>query len=404
MTTTSSPVKGNLFTELLPQAILDVTDKSRSNLFAWRGQFSPQLVESVLTTYCPEGATILDPFCGSGTVLYEAARLGLPVYGFELNPAAWILSRVYEFINTTKQHREIAINSLWERVTGAGLSPDLFSHASSDHMALEELAQRISSILTTSTSCERAFLEAVVILLDVYDKDISTKLIYNYFHKLSHLVMSLPYSDTPVITQLADARCLPIRNECIDFVITSPPYINVFNYHQNYRRSAEILGWDLLSIARSEIGSNRANRGNRFFTVIQYCLDMASMLKELRRVCNNTARVIVVIGCESNVLGVPFYNADLLERLARETNTFLPIQRQRRQFVNRFGKLIREDLLHLLPKSDRLDQVEIETVARRIAEEALTDALYIVPDKNRADLTQAIGRLDKIVGTPLYEL
>ncbi len=56
----------------------------------------------------------------------------------------------------------------------------------------------------------------------------------------------------------------------IDFVITSPPYINVFNYHQNYRQSAEILGWDLLKIAKSEIGSNRANRGNRFYTIIQF--------------------------------------------------------------------------------------------------------------------------------------
>ena len=28
----------------LPQDILDIEDKTRSNLFSWRGQFAPQLV------------------------------------------------------------------------------------------------------------------------------------------------------------------------------------------------------------------------------------------------------------------------------------------------------------------------------------------------------------------------
>ena len=47
----------------------------------------------------------------------------------------------------------------------------------------------------------------------------------------------------------------------------------MFNYHQKYRRSVEALDCNILAIARSEIGSNRQNRGNRFLTVIQYCLD-----------------------------------------------------------------------------------------------------------------------------------
>jgi hypothetical protein len=36
----------------------------------------------------------------------------------------------------------------------------------------------------------------------------------------------------------------------------------------------EVLGFDILKVAASEIGSNRRNRGNRFITVIQYALDM----------------------------------------------------------------------------------------------------------------------------------
>ena len=59
----------------------------------------------------------------------------------------------------------------------------------------------------------------------------------------------------------ADARALPVESGSADLVLTSPPYINVHNYNQKYRRSVEALEWDILAVARSEIGSNRQNRG-----------------------------------------------------------------------------------------------------------------------------------------------
>ena len=34
--------------EILDQTRLDVSEKSRSNLFSWRGQFTPQFVEYLL--------------------------------------------------------------------------------------------------------------------------------------------------------------------------------------------------------------------------------------------------------------------------------------------------------------------------------------------------------------------
>src|SRR3989339_1709508 len=83
----------------VPQRLLDIEDKKRSNLFAWRGQFSPQLIECLLDAYCLPESVILDPFAGSGTVLFEAAAMSLSAYGFEVNPAAWSFSKLYEFAN-----------------------------------------------------------------------------------------------------------------------------------------------------------------------------------------------------------------------------------------------------------------------------------------------------------------
>ena len=87
------------FAKPICQQVLNIADKKRANLFPWRGQFSPQLVEAIISAYCLPNSVILDPFLGSGTVLLEAGNLSLEAYGFELNPAAWMLSKTYEFIN-----------------------------------------------------------------------------------------------------------------------------------------------------------------------------------------------------------------------------------------------------------------------------------------------------------------
>ncbi|MFL5804140.1 MAG: methyltransferase, partial [Roseiflexaceae bacterium] len=201
---------------------------------------------------------------------------------------------------------------------------------------------------------------------------------------------------------LADARSMPIDSDSIDFILTSPPYINVFNYHQNYRRSAEMLNWDLLHVAKSEIGSNRANRGNRFLTVIQYCLDMACVVKEMRRVCRDDAQVILVVGYESNVLGVPFYNADILEALACESGLFDVHLRQKREFKNKFGNIIREDLLHLKPSLGTSNSDRVSSVARAVANRALLKGIPTVAEKNKRFLKDAVEQVDNIESTPVF--
>jgi DNA methylase. len=61
----------------LPQQNLNIEDKNRSNIFRWRGQFSPQLIENIMLAYTPKNSIVFDPFIGSGTVLYISGCLGL---------------------------------------------------------------------------------------------------------------------------------------------------------------------------------------------------------------------------------------------------------------------------------------------------------------------------------------
>ncbi len=217
--------------------------------------------------------------------------------------------------------------------------------------------------------------------------------------KLRDRVLALPFSDAPIKAVNCDARTLPLAAEQVDIVVSSPPYINVFNYHQQFRKSVELMGWDLLEVAKSEIGSNRKHRGNRFLTVIQYCLDMFAVLEELRRVCKPNAHIIFIVGRESNVRKTVFFNGEIVADVAVRCTAFQFISRQERVFQNRFGAMIYEDILHFKPRSPNGHAL---TTPSELAREILTAALARVPEESTRDLRDALQRIDMVGSSALY--
>lgn len=387
-------------TQPLSQSLLDIADKSRSNPLAWRGQFSPQLVEVLISTYAPPGGLILDPFVGSGTVLCEAARLGFPALGTEINPAAITLARVYELCNTPTTDRSHLLQAV---------EADLSRLVDDEHSLLDQsrtrgsgqtpIARLLRAVSSAPSRSRRTILEALITLLDVFYNKPTGSLIWAKWKILKRLVGGLPFSSARIQACLYDARQLPLPDSTADFVLTSPPYINVFNYHQQYRSSAEMLGANLLKVAKSEIGSNRKNRQNRFLTVIQYCLDMARVLSEMSRACKDQTQMIVVVGRESNVRKTAFFNSDIIETLATDCAGLLCPLRQQRCFTNRFGQRIYEDILHLVNRKN-LNGKAVAT-PRRIALYALKSAMDRAPVESMPDLREAIRAVESIRESPL---
>jgi len=63
-------------------------------IHAYKGKFYPQLAKSLLNLANLEpGATVLDPFCGSGTVLLESQLSGYAATGLDMNPLAVLISK-----------------------------------------------------------------------------------------------------------------------------------------------------------------------------------------------------------------------------------------------------------------------------------------------------------------------
>jgi len=396
-----------LDTAEIPQSELNIENKFRSNPLAWNGQFSPQLIQVLLKKYAQPHATILDPFVGSGTVLLEAGRAGLSAKGTEINPAAVVLSQTYELINVPPERRRIWLNKVQEilqrefpanllihnefQVVRQGMSPEMIKC---------KLIQMLSSI---EDRLHYRLLETLVALLDFYKPGLSIERVFANWHRLFRLVTQLPYSPQPIEVHLADARRTPFGSSSIDLIITSPPYINVFNYHQQYRASMEAMNWNLLKVARSEIGSNRKHRGNRFLTVIQYCLDMAEVLREMTRVCRPTSRLIFIVGRESMVRGTKFFNGEMTAEIANSVLGFDLVLRQERCFVNRYGQNIFEDILHFAPAKSQAHPRFLED-AREVARDVL-ETTYVTADaKVRSDIMAAIEQVDMVKPSPTFDL
>ena len=317
----------------ITQSLLNIEDKTRSNLFAWNGQFSPQFIEALLDQYADERYVVADPFLGSGTVLYECARKGIAAIGNELNPSAYYMAKIYEVCRLNKNERKLLIQYLDRKIDIISLRPnplDMLSYLSKND----------------SSPTAKSIVSLIVVLLDLFNNQFSIDLLFEKWNSLKSIILSLPFTNMNLTAMLGDARRLNIQDNEIDLIITSPPYINVFNYHQKYRRSVEALGYDVLRIARKEIGSNRKNRGNRFLTVIEYCVDMSLALKEMIRVCKENSRIILVVGKESNVLSTAFCNSELIYGLASGVHELPLILKQQRAFKNKYGQMIYEDILH----------------------------------------------------------
>lgn len=387
----------------IPKDRLDIEAKSRSNLFPWNGQFSPQLVHAFLETYATAGDTVADCFLGSGTVLAEAGGLGLRAFGSEINPAAFRMAQTYTLINVDRRVRKAVVGPADQLLFRAFGGPSLFAGDGDDAHDTDTDGANPKATLLKLCQAEkdgqsRLLLETLIVLLDFYKNDPTAQKVLATWQKLRDRVYALPYSEAKIELANCDARRLPLTAGAVDLVVTSPPYINVFNYHQQYRASVEALGWDLLHVARSEMGSNRKNRGNRFLTVIQYCLDITEALAELRRVCKPSARIIFVVGRESNVRKTQFFNGDIVTRLAVRCLGLSAECRQERVFMNRFGTRIYEDILHFRP-----GYAQAGELPAAIAKEVLEEALCRSPEESQPDLRDALNRIGEIVPSPIYQ-
>ncbi|WP_426261949.1 hypothetical protein [Sphingomonas sp. DC1200-1] len=226
------------------------------------------------------GSTLLDPFCGSGTVPFEGQLGGLNVVGADSNPLARLITTAkLTPIDVAAARQELA--SVLENHGASAIEmPDVVnrSHWFSNR-ASEGLARLRSAIINNVASERRAIFDvsfsATVRRVSYADPRLSVPVRINperadrYGAKGDDVLRKLKRLETidvksvfwtvanqnlrrlaetnklfPLrstqINVLGDATDLKLRDATVDLVITSPPYVGAQKY---IRASSLSLGW-----------------------------------------------------------------------------------------------------------------------------------------------------------------
>jgi len=385
---------------------LNVSLKTRANIFNWRGQFTPQFVEYIIDqSNLGANSTIADPFVGSGTVLIEAAKKGHNSIGFEINPAAYQMAKFYEYAKLDLEDRNRIINGVQSKlsiITSELNGQLVFTDNKKYRESYFELIRIAKSINEVAEQEDQSFLINILIKSE---KDKKLKLIDSLrksFIYFRDIMLALPVTSNQIEVHNLDAKLIgQYHSNSVDLILSSPPYINVFNYHQNYRAVTESFNYNILSVAHSEFGSNRKNRGNRVLTVIQYCVDMELALKSFWESLKPNGKLILVVGRESNVRKTAFYNSQIVSEIISAMGGFIESEQSERSFTNKFGQKIYEDIL--IYKAEKNTEPSIGS-SYQIAKNHIKQGQKRAPEDVLIDFENALKKYDTVKPSPIYKV
>lgn len=274
--------------ERAPRAGPDGPDRAHVHGFhTYPARMHPTTARRLVESFSPPGGTVLDPFCGSGTVLVEAMLAGRAARGTDLNPLAVELARL--------KTRVAGQADLDELVLGAR---DAAEHAEARRKARAGATRRYPTEdvalfephvlleldgLRDGIARGRGDLQAPLLLVlsailgkasrkegDTSEKTSQRRLAAGYTSKLfvrkaeelarrlGELARLAPRPAPRVDVALDDAtRLRTIASSTIDAAITSPPYVATYDYLAHHALRLRWLGLDAHAFEKGELGARR---------------------------------------------------------------------------------------------------------------------------------------------------
>jgi hypothetical protein len=127
-------------------------------------------------------------------------------------------------------------------------------------------------------------------------------------------------------------------------------------------------------------------------------MDMELAVRSFWDALKPNAKMVLVVGRESNVRGTPFYNGQLVIEIIEKTNGFSQIRTLERQFTNKFGINIKEYII-IATKTNDLSMV---FNGRAIAVSHLERSLINSENGVHIDLSDAIQNCEDVKPSPLF--
>lgn len=391
-------------------SIFVIDDKNVSylthNYFKYPCRFIPQIPGWALENLLPKGKSIsvYDPFAGSGTTLVEATLLGHQASGADIDPLSRMLIRVKSASYTERDFdamRKILVKLPDPKLTADYLKyipelPNLYHFF--ETKTVNQLASLRARIEKIANKKHREFflvMFASIIRKASLTDDVSPKPYVSSKHpkkQIDWLQLFIKKSDDAInraveyskaksgklMTVEKDARSSKLNPNSFDIAITSPPYINAFDYVRSLKLENYWLGLvDDQSIGflrRNNVGTESARKDRRTLekvpnelakaiaaisfkdkkrsaVVSEYFYDMHLNLQNVHKLLKKGAKYVIVVA-DSDIRGVEVPTSDILIELGKQVGFKCRLK---------FGYMIRNRYLRI-PRKGRGGLMKIDWV------------------------------------------
>jgi DNA modification methylase len=265
------------------------TGYATHGLFPYRGKFHPQLIKGILNILkVQSGDLVLDPMCGSGTLNVEASIIGIDSIGIEKSPFCVLMSKVkYEALKIDNpQLLSISNNGQknYKTLKNGKTLPADFSF--NDYLEPEKAVTLLAFL--DSMGYSRRCAKSIDMLFP--------SVLKRYIGQINSFVQArnkLKLHIGKAKFEIGDARNLPLEDNSIDAIITSPPYSFAIDYAENDRPQLEYLGYDISKLKDEMIGLKGKTRKER---LANYFDDMNMVLFEMARILKVGKYAVIIIG------------------------------------------------------------------------------------------------------------
>jgi hypothetical protein len=327
------------------------SDPTRSHVHgfhAYPARMHPITAARLVSAFVPPGGRVLDPFCGSGTVLVEALVAGRGAVGSDLNPLAVRLATcktrprtAAELTRFVERAADCATQADARRAAKAGASrrfPRADVELFEPHVLLELDSLRVG-VEALRADPAHADLELVLssLLVKLSRKPGDTapgraprrtaggfaarmfvEKARELAAQLTALDKLLPKPPPSAVVVQDDATTLEkLPPGPVSAIITSPPYAATYDYLSHHDVRLRWLGLDAVPLARGEIGSRSA------YSRLAPGAARTTWAKELERFLRAAARTLptngplVVLMADSAVGDVALRADEIVAEVAR---------------------------------------------------------------------------------------
>jgi len=381
------PAYGFVLRRALEAAAQAPSDRLTHGFHVFPARMHPAIARTVLEELFEVGAAeVIDPFCGSGTVVVEAMRAGWSALGTDLNPLAIRVARVRSelrkqssrdrFVEAVERVGRASTQRVQTRVDSrADLAPE--HRAKYEIHVLKELAGLLAEIRRSASKADRAAMEMVfsslVIKCSKQRSDTNVEEVTRTLRKGLATEMFVRKGRELGSRWAALARAVPKDAEaprlvCADIqqlrktlgghyqcnlILSSPPYGGTYDYVEHHRLRAGWLGVGLGAMEANEMGARRrfseAPEGGPEDALARWDAEVHGMLESMAGCLRRDGIAMLLVG-DGEIGGVRVPADEQLEKLAEKVGLeFLCSAAQAREDV-RGGPARREHLVALIKR------------------------------------------------------